>query len=77
MHLIFPSTANSGAARATTEAPTERPGFKRTQEMKMLYGKGAAMIHGMETAMQLTFDRYVDLHQPKLWPHLPLNIKFN
>ena len=74
---LFEFKANTGATRATTEAPKEQPGTKRTNEMKMLYGKGAAMIHGMETALQLTYDRNLDLRQPKLWPHLPLNIKFD
>ena len=58
-------------------APSERPGARRTTEMKLLYGKGAAMIHGMETAMQLTYDRNCDLKQPKMWPNMPLNVKFD
>lgn len=62
---------------ATTQAPTERPGARRTQEMKLLYGKGAAMIHGMETAMQMTYDRNTDILQPKLWPNMPLKIVFS
>ena len=61
----------------TVEAPKERPGSRRTSEMKMLYGKGAAMIHGMETALQMTFDRNKDLKQPKMWPNMPLKIVFN
>lgn len=61
----------------TVEAPKERPGTRRTSEMKQLYGKGAAMIHGMETALQMTFDRNKDLKQPKLWPNMPLKIVFN
>lgn len=61
----------------TVEAPKERPGSRRTSEMKQLYGKGAAMIHGMETAIQMTFDRNKDLKQPKLWPNMPLRIVFN
>ena len=62
---------------ASNLAPTERPGKRRTAEMRMLYGKDAAMIHGMETAMQLTFDRNCDIQQPKHWPNLPINIKFD
>ena len=73
-HLV---SVESGKNKATVRPPSERPGVKRTAEMKLLYGKGAAMIHGMETAMQLTFDRNCDMKQPKLWPHLPLNIKFD
>ncbi|XP_060568027.1 gem-associated protein 8-like [Ruditapes philippinarum] len=60
----------------TVEAPKERPGAKRTAEMKLLYGKGAPMIHGMETALQMTYDRNVDLKQPKTWPNMPLRVIF-
>ena len=61
---------------ASNAAPKERPGMRRTQEMSLLYGNGAPMIHGMETAMQLTYDKNCDTKQPKLWPQLPLNIVF-
>ena len=67
----------AGKHRASVHPPSERPGARRTSEMKALYGRGAAMIHGMETAMQLTYDRNCDVKQPKLWPHLPFNIKFS
>ena len=60
----------------TVEAPRERPGARRSQEMKLLYGRGAAMIHGMETALQMAFDRNTDVKQPKLWPNMPLKIVF-
>jgi gem associated protein 8 len=42
--------------------------------MQLMYGKAAPMILGMETAMQLSFDRNCDLRQPKLWPHIPLRL---
>jgi hypothetical protein len=32
--------------------------------MTKIYGKGAAMIHGMETALQMTYDRSVNIRQP-------------
>ncbi|KAI2668472.1 gem-associated 8 [Labeo rohita] len=54
--------------------PSERPGERRTAEMKKLYGKDAAKIQGMEAAMQLTFDRNCDKKQPKYWPVIPLNL---
>lgn len=60
--------------RWTAEAPAERPGERRSAEMKRLYGKDAAKIQGMETAMQLTFDRNCDRKQPKYWPVIPLNL---
>ncbi|XP_046354082.2 gem-associated protein 8-like [Haliotis rufescens] len=61
----------------TSEAPSERPGLRRTSEMKLLYGKGAAMIHGMETALQMTYDRHLDANQPKYWPNMPLRVHFS
>ncbi|XP_060065863.1 gem-associated protein 8-like [Ylistrum balloti] len=61
----------------TTAAPHERPGARRTQEMILLYGKGAAMVHGMETAMQMSYDRNMDILQPKYWPNMPLKINFS
>lgn len=45
--------------------------------MMKLYGKGAAMIHGMETAVQMSYDRTVDIQQPKFWPNMPLKIVFS
>ncbi|XP_069746053.1 gem-associated protein 8 [Narcine bancroftii] len=56
----------------TIQPPTERPGERRMVEMKKLYGEGAAKIQGMETAMQLSFDRQCDKKQPKYWPVIPL-----
>ncbi|XP_058236443.1 gem-associated protein 8 isoform X2 [Hemibagrus wyckioides] len=60
--------------RRSAEAPAERPGERRSAEMKRLYGKDAAKIQGMETAMQLNFDRNCDRKQPKYWPVIPLNL---
>ncbi|CAG5123250.1 unnamed protein product [Candidula unifasciata] len=59
-----------------SSAPTERPGVRRTEEMKELYGIGAPMIQGMETAMQMTYDRFLDRFQPSPWPNMPLKITF-
>ncbi|KAI8798639.1 gem-associated protein 8 [Biomphalaria glabrata] len=61
----------------TTSAPVERPGARRAAELKDLYGNGAAMIHGMETALQMTYDRDLDRLKPKLWPNMPLRIVFS
>ncbi|XP_072513784.1 gem-associated protein 8 [Salminus brasiliensis] len=58
----------------SAQPPVERPGERRSAEMKKLYGKDAAKIQGMEAAMQLTFDRNCDRKQPKYWPVIPLNL---
>ncbi|XP_067848789.1 gem-associated protein 8 [Heptranchias perlo] len=58
----------------TVQPPAERPGERRIVEMKRLYGDDAAKIQGMETAMQLSFDRKCDKKQPKYWPVIPLKL---
>ncbi|XP_059824005.1 gem-associated protein 8 isoform X1 [Hypanus sabinus] len=60
------------ASGRTIQPPAERPGVRRMVEMKRLYGDSAAKIQGMETAMQLSFDRQCDKKQPKYWPVIPL-----
>lgn len=47
---------------------------RRSNEMLYLYGKAGALISGMETATQLTYDRFCDIHQPSYWPVIPLNL---
>lgn len=47
---------------------------QRRDEMELIYGPSGPMILSMETAMQLSFDRFNDKHQPKLWPNIPLNL---
>jgi hypothetical protein len=54
--------------------PRKQVGLQRTEEMKLMYGEAAPMILGMETAMQLSFDRNCDLRQPKLWPNIPFKL---
>lgn len=60
--------------RNNTAPPLERPGERRAAEMKKLYGKDAAKMLAMETAMQLTFDSNCDRKQPKYWPVIPLKL---
>ncbi|XP_028837271.1 gem-associated protein 8 [Denticeps clupeoides] len=62
------------APRFSAAPPMERPGERRSAEMKKLYGKDAPRIQAMEAAMQLTFDRNCDRKQPKYWPVIPLRL---
>ncbi|CAH2223099.1 gem-associated 8 [Pelobates cultripes] len=62
------------ATRRSTQPPSERPGERRKEGMKRLYGEDAAKIQGMETAIQLNFDRHCDKKQPKYWPIIPLKL---
>ncbi|XP_071846455.1 gem-associated protein 8-like isoform X2 [Apostichopus japonicus] len=60
--------------KSNTEAPKERPGAKRNEEMKILYGKCTPMIQGLETAIQMEYDHVLDRKQPQLWPSIALNL---
>ena len=48
-----------------------------TTEMIKLYGKGAAMIHGMETTIQMSFDRTTDIQMLQFWPNMSLKMSFS
>ncbi|KAL0266310.1 UNVERIFIED_CONTAM: hypothetical protein PYX00_008894 [Menopon gallinae] len=48
--------------------------IERDREMKMLYGDGSSMIIGMETAVQLSYDKHCDMKSPKYWPNIPFNL---
>ncbi|XP_056412223.1 gem-associated protein 8 isoform X2 [Hyla sarda] len=62
------------ATKRSIQPPCEQPGERRRIEMNKLYGEDAAQIQGMETAMQLNFDRHCDKKQPKYWPIIPLKL---
>lgn len=47
---------------------------ERDKEMKMLYGDGNSMIVAMETAVQLSFEKYCDMKSPNYWPNIPFNM---
>ncbi|XP_022254869.1 gem-associated protein 8-like isoform X2 [Limulus polyphemus] len=64
----------TGPFRRSKLPSVTQPSTNRTKEMKELYGKAAPTIHGMETAMQLSFDRFCDTKWPKLWPNIPLKM---
>nr|XP_053649588.1 gem-associated protein 8-like isoform X2 [Cherax quadricarinatus] len=55
----------------------EHPDTIRSREMQQLYGQASARIHAMETALQLSFDRFSTLHQPQYWPNIPINVIFS
>ena len=59
------------------DAPLDRVGFKREEELKILYGTRANVIHLAETKLQMKYDRNLDTYQPKYWPSFPLKIKFD
>lgn len=62
---------------ATRDVPLERAGSKREEDLKVLYGQRANVIHLSETRLKMKYDRNLDTYQPKYWPSFPLKLKFN
>ncbi|CAG9820105.1 unnamed protein product [Phaedon cochleariae] len=48
----------------------------RLEEMQRIYGARAQKLMGMETAIQLNYERHLEQSKPVVWPSLPLNLKF-
>lgn len=55
------------------EGPKRPVGLKRKEELDLLYGGNSSLIHKLETAAQLTFNRNCDTLKPELWMAAPLN----
>lgn len=64
----------SGAVEdPTTKAPN--PLFpKYKEDMTTLYGDRSSMIIGMETAVQLNFDYWMNKFRPAYWPSVAINV---
>ncbi|KAK5643564.1 hypothetical protein RI129_007409 [Pyrocoelia pectoralis] len=56
------------------KAPEENSRKRKLEEMKTLYGEMAPKILGMETAIQLNYDLYLEKHNAKYWPNIPLRL---
>lgn len=67
-------SSKKGKKKPIAGAPREQPGKRRAEGMKVLYGKDSPAIHGMETAIQMQFDRNCDKKQPAFWPTVPLKM---
>lgn len=46
----------------------------RSDELKKLYGEKSQKIIGMETALQLNYERHLEKTKAFHWPNLPLNL---
>lgn len=53
---------------------SQKARLQREEEMKSLYGDGVSMIVGMETAVQLSYERHCDTKSPNYWPNIPLRL---
>ena len=62
---------------SSKNAPLERAGLKREEDLRLWYGERANEIHLAETSLQMKYDKNFDLYQPIYWPSFPLKIKFN
>ncbi|KAF4524614.1 hypothetical protein B566_EDAN013865 [Ephemera danica] len=71
---FFETSAKHRLERETKLRFPQQSIQQRRDEMELIYGPAGPMILSMETAMQLSFDRFNDKHQPKLWPNIPLNL---
>ena len=65
------------SSSVSINAPIDRIGMKREEELEKLYGKKASLIHLMETNAQMKHDKNFDMYQPVYWPSFPLRFKFN
>lgn len=54
--------------------PKEQVGEQKQNEMKKLYGEMAPKITGMETAVQLNYNRQISRGKPHYWPNIPLKL---
>ncbi|KAJ8929022.1 hypothetical protein NQ314_018333 [Rhamnusium bicolor] len=57
-------------------SPKQPEGKNRIEEMKKIYGDMAQKIMGMETALQLNYERHIDQSKPPYWPSIPLRLTF-
>lgn len=74
---IKPSTPKVKEAKATENFELVKANFpeckNRSEELKKIYGEKSPKILGMETALQLNYERHFEKSKPSYWPHLPLN----
>lgn len=54
--------------------PKQSASEQKQNEMKKLYGDMAPKITGMETAVQLNYNRQVSRDKPHYWPNIPLKL---
>ncbi|XP_054263104.1 gem-associated protein 8-like [Macrosteles quadrilineatus] len=69
------TTADSRAKEGEkkVEASPKKPALKRKEELEQFYGKNSNLIQGLETSLQLSFNRNCDTFKPMLYPAVPLN----
>ncbi|KAL1489359.1 hypothetical protein ABEB36_014272 [Hypothenemus hampei] len=54
--------------------PKEPIGKNRLEEMQKIYGERAPKIMGMETALELNYERLLEEESRIFWPNLPLKL---
>ncbi|CAG9767707.1 unnamed protein product [Ceutorhynchus assimilis] len=54
--------------------PNVPPGKHRLREMEKIYGDRAAKVMGMETALELNYQKLLEDECPIYWPNMPLKL---
>ncbi|XP_058796977.1 gem-associated protein 8-like [Phymastichus coffea] len=47
---------------------------RNNEDMKFLYGQATSRILAMETALQTTIEKHIDISKPRYWPNIPLKL---
>ncbi|KAJ8953108.1 hypothetical protein NQ318_013452 [Aromia moschata] len=68
---------DENAAVKRPVSPREPEGKNRLEMMKKIYGDEASKIMGMETALQLNYERIKNQLKPPHWPTIPLRLSFD
>lgn len=74
----FDETGNSNTPKEVPDkknvVPKEPIGKNRLKEMEKIYGDMAPKIMGMETAMELNYQRHAEKGSHIYWPNIPLKL---
>ncbi|KAG5877009.1 hypothetical protein JTB14_021905 [Gonioctena quinquepunctata] len=75
----IPEVASEKSKEKTTVViDPNTPNIKqRVEEMNGLYGEKAQKIMGMETALQLNYERHLEHSKPVYWPSLPFKLNYD
>ncbi|KAF5281977.1 hypothetical protein FQA39_LY00501 [Lamprigera yunnana] len=70
----LPRKRRESASKKVWKAPEVNMQKVRLEALKDVYGTMAPKIAGMETAIQLNYNSYLQKYNPMLWPNLPLKL---
>ncbi|KAB0799251.1 hypothetical protein PPYR_07131 [Photinus pyralis] len=73
-HFVKRERKRNSPEERIWKAPEGNARQKKLEDMKNVYGDMAPKILGMETAIQLSYDLYLEKYNPKHWPNIPLRL---